>query len=113
MSCSGPHKEFNTSGKNGLSVKEVIGQNRDKFQKCVPQNKPFHGVMEFSWKVVADGSVKDVKLLNSDLKDKKVENCFKRNIQKLRFETFGLNYSAEIKKYTFVFKKTKRVFFKR
>ena len=114
LSCSSLDEGyFNTSGQKGLSVKEVIGKNRSSFQQCLPVNKPFEGLLEFSWIVISDGSVKNVKLLRSDLKNKKLENCFKRNIEKLKFETFGLNYSAQIKKYTFVFKKTKRVFFKK
>ena len=87
-------------------VQGVVSVHADAMRKCyeaeLANNKDLAGKIVYSWEVVADGTVKDVKILDSSMKNEAVESCISKEIESWKFPEPNNGGSARVE-YPFEF----------
>jgi hypothetical protein len=90
------------------SIKEKVQAKWPKFKMCLDDKKKYRGLVAFTWEINSNGKTYNIKTSRDDVRDPKLINCFSRVLETITFSTFGLNYKAKVKSYTFVFSKAKK-----
>ena len=87
------------------SIKEKVQSKWSSFEKCLNDDKKYRGLLTFTWEINAQGKAHNIGVAKDQVKDKDLVSCFSSVLRTIRFSTFGLNYKAKVKSYTFVFSK--------
>ena len=89
------------------SIKEKVQSKWPSFEKCLSEKKEYRGLLTFNWEIDSKGKPYNIGISKDEIKDQELTLCFLKVLKTIRFSTFGLNYKAKVKSYTFVFTKAK------
>jgi len=90
------------------SIKEKVQSKWSSFEKCLSDKKEYRGLVTFNWEIDSKGKPYNIGVSKDEVRDPSLIKCFTNVLKTIRFSTFGLNYKAKVKSYTFVFTKAKK-----
>ena len=106
VNVNGDAGEFSSSI-DKEAIKRLIRRNKNVIAACyeraLVQNSSLSGKVVLSWNIVQGGRMTSPKVVSSSLGNKEVERCLIRRLMSLTFPSPGLNESAEVSSYPFVF----------